>query len=188
MCSFLIFSTAVDLLRSVGLRNNNLLTSDAVPTVGPTNALDALILQTDFSAPIGGADWNLIGANLPSEFGIFTIFNSLRYRGLIFSINTSNSTFTPLRISLENSTTSPELNSLVISLPGLTPLSIDVPTATPDSPFQRIGIRLKNSLLVVSLNCTVVGFITLTQAPDPLQVANATLMVFESQAIVSSDC
>lgn len=49
-----------------------------------------------------------------------------------------------------------------------------------------IGIRLDGSALIVIFNCSLLDFITLESAVDPLSLTNVIANVYESQAIVVS--
>ena len=175
---------AVDVLRTVGLRDNDLSSDDAVITDGPTGKQDAFILQRKLSASVSDKKWDLIGSDLPSQFGVYTAFNSLNYHGSIFALHIG--TDAVLEVSLGESVTSSEHNSLFILLPGITPVVFDVPFAPSDAPFQDIGIRLQHSQLVVVVNCTLVDFVTLDRDPDPFLVMNETVVeIFGNGAIVS---
>ncbi len=175
---------AVDLLRSVGLREDVISPSDSVVTDGPNNQ-PAFRLERQLSASTSSKEWELIAAQLPTQFGIYASFNALLFEGSILSIvNTTDNTVL-LDVSY-TSVDSTDSDSLEITLPGNSPISFKVPTATADAPFHNIGIRLDGSALIVVLNCSLLDFVTLESAVDPFSLTNTIVNVYERQAIVSS--
>lgn len=185
MCSCSLLTRVVDLLRSAGLRNNNLPPSDATATNGPSGALDALMLQKELTAATSGVEWELIGAQLPSEFSVYTVFDTVQYTGSILSVTSGNNVMPVLDITLQRPVGLSDFNTLNITLPGLSPITVDVLAASGAASFQYIGISLKGSLLVVLLNCSIVDIVTLQGVPDKLPVADGMVAIFGSQAIVS---
>ena len=180
--------SAVDVLSSVGLRSDNFSSSDAVVANGPKDEPDAFMLlrQLSTSTSVNDIEWNLIGTSLPSEFGLYTIFNTEQYTGSILSIVNDISQMQLLDIALQRSSlNSPDQNSLIFTLPGLSPITIDIPAAS-SSPFQNIGVRLKNSILTVIVDCSVIHFESIMDAPEPLRVQDSSIRIFGSQATVSS--
>lgn len=177
------------MLERVGLRDSNFSQSDAILTDGPTGDLDAFQLQRELSTPIDSMDLELIGALISSQFGLYTVFNTLQYTGSVISITSDDDSTPLLDIALQTSDSSPDLNSLRISLRGLDSV-FDLPAATLDSPFQDLGIRLQDSLLVVSLNCTIVDFAILQNESDDgaMSLMGGRVSVFGPDAIVSWMC
>ena len=174
----LYFSNAVDLLASVGLRDS----SSAELTNGPTDEFDAFQLQRQFTTNIAGLELELIGTQISSQFGIYILFNALQYNGSLISITTANRE-TVLEVTLQESNSSTDLNTLVVSLNGMD-FPFDLPIATTESPFQDIGIRLEDSLLVVTLNCTTVDFVVLQSEITPISVTGGTVNILGENAIV----
>lgn len=173
----------------MGLRNSNFPDSDAITINSSNNEDDAFFLRRELSGLTVGREWELIGTEFVSEFGLYIVFNSIEYDdSRILSITDEDSVDSSLNVALLKSSDSSNPDNLVITLPGLDPIVIDIPSATEDSPFQRIGIRMKEGVLVVSLNCTLVDFVILPggAAPNPLPVANGTVVIFGAEAIVSS--
>lgn len=171
---------AVDLLERVGLKDADFPKSDAILTDG------AFQLQRELSIPIDTTDLRLIGAHLSSQFGLYTVFNTVQYTGSVIFI-TSDDDSTPLfTIMLQASDTSPNFNSLRISLRGLES-TFELPAATTDSPFQDIGIKLQDSLLVISLNCTVIDFAILKNESvrSAMSLTGGRVRIFGPNAIVS---
>lgn len=180
-----LFDPAVDVLRSVGLRSSSLSPDDAEIVSGPTGEPDAFLLQRRLSALTSGIEWELIGAGLPSQFGLYTVFDTVQYSGSILSITSETNSRLLLDVMLLPSTTSQDRNTLTFIFPGLSPISIDIPAVAPgESPFQDIGVRLKDSLLVVTVNCSIVDFAPLPNAPDSLSLDDARVSIFGNQATV----
>ncbi len=175
----------MDVLTAVGLRNSDVSTRDAVLTEGPTGEIDAVVLQRRFTSPTNRMEWNLIGAEIPFEFGIYTVFNSYEYRGTILSVTNQNAALPVMDVTIAESNNSSDMKSLIISLPGLDPVILDIPSASEESPFQNIGIRLRNSQLLAVVNCSVADFVSISDVPDQLVTTNATVEIFGESAIVS---
>ena len=180
-----MYCIIVDLLRSIGLRDAVISPSDAVVTDGPGNQQDAFRLQRQLSAPTNSREWDLIAAQFPMQFGIYASFNALQYDGSIISLVDAidDTVLLDVRYSSSGSMGS---DSLVITLPGNSPVSIQVPTATANSPFHNIGIQLDNSELIVILNCSLLDFVSLESAVDPISLEDGMVNVYESQAVVSA--
>lgn len=178
------FFPTVDLLATVGLRDSNLPSSDAIEVNGPNDKLDAFRLQRQLVASIESKELELIAALLPSQFGLYTVFNTLEYTGSIISITNGDDSTPLLDITLEVSDTVPDTNSLKISLRGLD-FTFDLPTASQNSPFQNIGIKLMDSVLVLTLNCTIVDFVILRNRSDAVALTDARVSIFGEDAVVS---
>ena len=132
-----------------------------------------------------GLEWRFIGAEFPSQFGIYIVLNTSQFEGSLLSIS-SESGFI-FDVSLRRSENSTR-DFLSISLPGLNTLEINLPDDVDiqdSSSFQRLGIRLRHYQLLVIVNCRVVSFVDLPQTSLPLPVSNGTLRVFENDVIVS---
>ena len=192
VASGLLYSPlAVDLLAAMGLRDQNLPSSVAVVIEGPTDELDAFHLQMPLSASIDSKELELIGSLVSSQFGLYAVFNTVQYTGSIISITNGADSITNgadstslLDVSLEVSDAAPGVNTLTVSLQGKD-YNFDLPVATSDSPFQAIGIKLMDSVLVVTLNCTILDFVILQSTSPPVTLANGTVSIFEEDAIVS---
>lgn len=133
-----------------------------------------------------GLEWELIGAEFTSQFGLYTVFNASEYEGSIISIS-SESGFM-FDVSLRRSKNSTQ-DYLSVTLPRLKTLRIYIPESVnlrSSSSFQSIGLRLKHYHLLVIVNCTVVNFIDLPQPSQPLPVADGVVQVFGDEAIVSN--
>ena len=89
-----------------------------------------------------------------------------------------------LEITLSNSG-DPMFNILNVSLPGLEPNLVRIPAAMEESPFQSIGIRLKDSKLAVIVNCSILEVLSLEGASEMLLVEDELVSFFDSEAIVS---
>lgn len=180
----IFFLYLVDLLDSVGLRNVVVSPSDAVSVNGPSSKPDAFQLQRQLSAPTSGKQWELIAAQLPTQFGFYASFNALMFEGSIVSlVNTvDNSELLVISYSSQDSVGT---DTLVITIPGNNPVSFEVPSATTDLPFHDIGIELDGSFLIVTLNCVILNFTSLEEDPLPLSLSDDVVVnVFENQAIV----
>ena len=175
---------AVDLLRSVGLRENDLSEADVTVVNGPTNELDAFMLERSLTVDTDEIELDLIGVDLLLNSGIFTIFNSYLYRGLIFSIGNGTSLEPLLEIELLDFGDLTH-NYLLASIPGVGYSLIKIPVATETSQFQNIGIRLKDSKLVVVVNCSIVEVLTLDDMAELVLTEDGVITIFGSEAIVS---
>ena len=168
------------------LRNGDLSSHDASVTTGPTGILDAFSLERELNMSTFGLEWELIGAEFTSQFGLYTVFNASEYEGSIISIS-SESGFM-FDVSLRRSKNSTQ-DYLSVTLPRLKTLRIYIPESVnlrSSSSFQSIGLRLKHYHLLVIVNCTVVNFIDLPQPSQPLPVADGVVQVFGDEAIVSN--
>ena len=161
------------------MKNTVISPSDAIAANGPRNQPDAFRLQRQLSAPAGGKQWELIAAQLPKQLGIYASFNALLFEGSIVSLINTVDSSELLSISYTS-------DSLVITLPGNSPVSFQLPATTTDSPFHNIGIKLDGPLLIVILNCSILDFSVLESDIASLSLADVVVNVFESQAIVSS--
>lgn len=183
MC-VLFFLPAVDLLATMGLRDSDLPSSDAMVTAGPSDELDAFQLRRQLSASTESRELELIAALVPSQFGLYMVFNTFQYIGSVISITNGDDATPLLDITLQLSDTIPDTNSLKISLRGLD-FAFDLPAPTLNSPFQDIGIKLKDSVLVITLNCTIVDFVILQNKSNAVALTSGRVSIFGEDAVVS---
>ena len=173
----------MDLLRAAGLRENDLTGTGADLIPGPTGELDAFFLSRALEVNASDVLFNVIGANLPSSFALFTVLNLDQYIGPILSVGESFSEVPALQISLDNTAflTQTLIN---VSLPGLDPVRISVPSSVMGNTFQRLGVQLKGSQLVVTINCTISSVTNLRSPPDLLLLDDGVLSLFDSGVMV----
>jgi hypothetical protein len=176
-----LFPPAVDLFETVGIRDSDLSSSDATVIDSSNDEPDTLQLHRPLSASIMDKELELIGTLLSSQFGLYTVFNTFEYTGSILAITNGNDNTTLLDVSLEASLNT---NILRISLRGLD-FAFNLPTASLVSPFQAIGLKLRESVLIVTLNCTIVDFDILRNKSDPITLSNGRVRIFGEDAIVS---
>jgi len=174
----------VDLLRAAGLRENDLTGTGANRIPGPTNELDAFFLSNALEVNASDILFNVIGANLPSTFALFTVLNLNQYIGPILSVGESFQGNPNLQISLDNAAflTQTLIN---VSLPGLNPIRISVPSSATGNTFQRLGVLVKGSQLVVTINCMISSITDLGSPPDMLLLDDGVLSLFDSGVMVS---
>lgn len=159
---------------------------DASLALGPTGLLDAFSLERQLNTSTFGSEWQIIGADFPSQFGLFTVFNASQYEGSIISVS-DDSEFI-FDVSLRRSENSSD-DSLLVTLPGLDTLTVIIPeSANLRDPFsfQSLGIRLSRYQLLVLVNCDVVNFVDLSDSPLPLPVSDGEVRIFDDEAIVSN--
>lgn len=175
----------MDILDLVGLRSGSVPDNLASLVSGPTGRLDAFSLQEELNSTTDSLEWELIGQDFPSQFGLYTVFNASDYEGSIFSINDRTDVIFDVSVlRVENSSS----DVLFITLPGLSVLAVDIPESAnfrDTSSFQRLGIRLVHYQLLVIIDCTVVNFVNLERPPLPLSVENSRVEVFSGGATVS---
>lgn len=178
----------------MGLRDSNLPSSNGVIIEGPTDELDAFHLQRTLFASMNSKELELIGSLVSSQFGLYAVFNTIQYSGPIISITNDADSISLLDVSLEVSDTVPSVNAVSDIVPGTntlrvslqgTEFSFELPAAPSDSPFQAIGIKLMDSVLIVTLNCTIIDFVILRNTFPPVALANGTVSIFGEDAIVS---
>lgn len=176
---------AVDILDLIGLRSGNLPDSVASLVTGPSGQLDAFQFQEELNTSTDRLEWELIGQDFPSQFGLYTVFNASEYEGSIFSVSVGTEVIFDVSLwKLENSSS----DALFIILPGLSALTVEIPESVnfrDASSFRRLAIRLAHYQLLVIIDCSVVNFVSLEQPPLPLQVENSRVDAFSGGAIVS---
>ena len=180
-----MFNYVVDVLEFMGLRDGDLSIRDATKATGPSGMMDAFNLQRELNTSTSGAEWNLIGVEFPSQFGLYTVFNASQYEGSILSVSNGSGLIFDVSLRRADDDTN---DVLIISLPGLSTIRVNISDSSglrDSTSFQGIGIRLKHYQLLVIVNCVVVNFINLEDMPQPLPVSDGTVQVFENQAIVS---
>ncbi len=177
----------VDLLRAGGLRENDLTETGAVRVAGPTGELDSFLLSRSADINASEVMFNIIGANLPSSFAVFAVLDMHRYTGQIISVSEELNDRPLLSISLDNTVNF--MHTLInISLPGLEPVRVVIPSSSDGSVFERVGIHVKQSQLVVTINCTVFRVVDLSRPADMLLLDGGVVSLLDSGAIVSRTC
>ena len=174
----------MDLLRAAGLRENDLTDVDAMRVAGPTGMLDAFQLATELEVNTSDVTFNLIGADIPSSFAVFTVLNLYRYTGPILSVTEGLDPTSLLSVSVDRFSNA-MYKVLNISLPGLETVRVAIPSTTADDPFQNIGIRLKDTQLVVTINCSVFSVVNLDNPADMLILDDGVITILGSEATVS---
>ena len=169
----------------MGLRSGSVPANLASLVTGPSGQLDAFRFQDELNTSTGTLEWELIGQDFPSQFGLYTVFNASEYEGSIFSVSFGFEVIFDVSLSkLENSS----IDALFITLPGLSMLTIKIPESADfrdSSSFRTLGIRLAHYQLLVIIDCMVVSFVRLEQPPLPLLVENSRVEAFSGGAIVS---
>ena len=179
-----MYTTAVDILNAVGLRDGNTEEDGASLAFGPNGLLDAFTLTQELAAPTTGKEWELIRADFDTQFGTYINFDALGYTGSIISI--SSGVLSEFVLSL-NSSAEAINKTLSISLPNF---SFDYDVAIPsqdDSGFQSIGIALEEGRLVIVVNCTVVDIMPVDFAVGNLP-GGADVAIFSEPTTVSLCC
>ena len=148
----------VDVLDTVGLRDGNIDEDGASLVTGPNGLPDAFALTRGLSGLAEGRQWELIGADFDTQFGIYTTFDSFNYAGTILSIG--NGILDQFSLSLNKSTDAPnETQTLTIVLPNFSfDFNVDTPPQDGGA-FQSIGVAMEDGRLVITVNCTVVDII-----------------------------
>lgn len=170
----------------IGLRSDNFPSEDASLTVGPTGMLDAFMLERQLNTSTAGLEWQLIGADFPDQFGLYTVFNASGYEGSIISVR--NGSGFEFDVSLRRDTNSSG-DVLLVTLPGLSTLSVGIPESAQlrnNQLFQSLGVRLIHYQLLVLVNCAIVNFVDLPEASLPLPVLDGEVKVFDDEAVVST--
>ena len=176
---FVSFCLAVDVLETVGVRQSQ----DGVTTaIGPNGLEDAFALTRMFSGQTIGREWELIGIDFNTQFGVYIAFQA-GYNGSLLEITDGSQTlFYISLIDLGDLTA-----QLTVTLPGLTSVNVNIPTS-PDGMYQFIGIKLQLSRLVIIVNCTVEAIIPLEGAPEQLEATTSSIAIFNQPATVCCDC
>lgn len=182
-----VFCT-VDILNVVGLRDGNTQEDGATVVPGPTGLMDAFALTRELSAPINGREWELIGMDFDTQFGVYTSFDALNYVGSIISIR--NGVLSEFSLSFNSSgdtaTNETRTQTLSITLPRFSfDFDVEIPSQGNDA-FQSIGIALEEGRLIVTVNCTVVDIIPVEFAVGELPSDRASVTIFSDPTIVSS--
>ena len=177
------FSCIVDVLDTVGLRDGNIDEDGAMLVLGPNGLLDAFALMRELSGPMEGREWELIGEDFNTQFGIYAIFDSSNYAGDIISIG--NGILTQFSLSLNSSEDAPnEKQTLTIALPNFSfDFEVDIPTQGDDA-FQSIGIALEDERLVITVNCTVADIIPVEFDVGNLPSDDAGITIFTEPTTV----
>ena len=177
----------MDILDLVGLRSGDIPDSLVSIVPGPSGLLDAFSFQEELNTTTDDQEWELIGQDFPSQFGLYTVFNASEYEGSIFSV-ISKTNDVIFDVSLWRSEYK-NGDDLVIMLPGLSEFTVEIPASVnfrDQSSFQTLGIRLFHYQLLVIIDCIVVNFVNLEEPPLPLPVEDNRVEVFSGGATVSS--
>lgn len=182
----------VDILDLVGLSVGPdlgsglpLILDSATIVPGPSGQLDAFQLNDELNSTTSDLEWQLIRQDFPSQFGLYTVFNSSNYQGPIFAIRDAQNNLI-FEVSLWRSQNN-SYNVLSVILPGLDPIAINLPPSAnlnDFSTFRSLGLRLFHYQLLVIVDCRVVNFVNLERPPSPLPVGDTRVEVFDEGAVV----
>ena len=177
------FSCIVDVLDTVGLRDGNIDEDGAMLVLGPNGLLDAFALTRELSGPMEGREWELIGEDFNTQFGIYATFDSSNYAGTIIAIG--NGILTQFSVSLNRSDNAPnERQTLTVELPNFSfDFEVDISTQG-DSAFQSIGIALEDERLVITVNCSVTDIIPVEFDVGNLPSDSAGVTIFTEPTTV----
>ena len=180
----LLLLCTVDVLNAVGLRDGNPEEDGASLAFGPSGSLDAFALTQELTAPTTEREWELIGADFDTQFGVYTTFDAVGYTGSIISI--SDGVLLEFVLSLNSSIE--EINktqTLSITLPNFSfDFDVEIPSQG-DGGFQSIGIALEEGRLIVVVNCTVIDIIPVEFAVGSLPSEGANVAIFSEPTTVS---
>ena len=158
--------------------------NDATVAMGPSGDADAFQLHRPLSAAVESEELAIVASQVSREFGFYAVFHS-QYTGPLITLTPENNSaaLSLLEVTLEPLTANSR--NLTILLQDQI-FSLEVPIAAVDNPFQSLGIRLKSSLLVISLDCVTLDFFAVpVSMMDPTVVKDGRLTIFEDGAIVS---
>lgn len=172
---------AVDVLTAVGLRDGNTEEDGASLVLGPSGLLNAFALTQELSAAMEGREWELIGMDFDTQFGVYVSLDALDYTGTIISI--SNGVLAEFVLTLNSSTE--DSRTLSITLPNFSfDFDVEIPPQGDDM-FQGIGIALEEERLIITVNCTVVDIIPVEFTVGNLPSEGAAVSIFSEPTTVS---
>ena len=127
-----------------------------------------------------GREWELIGLDFDTQFGVYTTFDTLNYTGSIISI--SNGVLSEFILSLNNS--GDLLQTLSIRLPNFSfDFEVEIPLQGDDA-FQSFGVALEEGRLIITVNCTVIDIISVESTVGNLPSEGATVTIFSEPTTV----
>ena len=153
---------------------------------GPNGLPDAFALTQELSATVNGRTWELIGMDFDTQFGVYTTFDALNYKGTIISIR--NGVLSEFSLSLNSSRGSEDegqTQTLVIMLPNVSfDFEVEIPSKD-SSVFQSIGVALEERRLIATVNCTVIDIIPVEFDVGELPMNGAAVSIFSDPTTVS---
>ena len=182
---FFSLCCTVDILKTVGLRDGDIEEDGAFLVPGPNGFLDAFVLTEELSAPTNGREWELIGMDFDTQFGVYTTFDASDYTGSILEIN--NGVLSEFVLSLNSSAAAAMNDSKMLSI-RLPNFSFDYDVEIPlqgENTFQSLGVALEEERLVITVNCSVIDIIPVEFAVGTLPTGGATVNIFSEPTTVS---
>jgi len=163
----------------VGLRDGDIAEDGAVLVDGPGGEMDAFLLSRQLSAPANSTDWDSLNSDFPREFALYVAFNASQYTGSIVAINRGLAN--EFNVALDTSSSD---QTLIITLPGLEPVEIIVPSQM-RSMFQIFGFKLESTVVTVYVNCSLVTILRLPTLPQQLPISTTSVVeIFEQPTTV----
>lgn len=163
----------------MGLRDGDIAEDGAVLVDGPGGEMDAFLLSRQLSAPANSTDWDSLNSDFPREFALYVAFNASQYTGSIVAINRGLAN--EFNVALDTSSSD---QTLIITLPGLEPVEIIVPSQM-RSMFQIFGFKLESTVVTVYVNCSLVTILRLPTLPQQLPISTTSVVeIFEQPTTV----
>ena len=165
----------VDVLSSVGLREDDISNLNATVVEGPSGS-QAFALTGPLSAPTTGPAWEAIQTEFPSSFSVFVVFDSSMYSGTIFLLGEDQ-----LRISVDNGT---GVQILLIALPGVNEtVEVEIPPPPDGFTFCSFGVAVQQMTVTVVLDGSE-SITELPNLPKSLNLSMSTVQIFDEGTVV----